>query len=105
MHGWKLIDFHSRCDDKGPTICLFKTDEDQCIGGYTETGWSSPKMSRYYKDKKAMLFNLTCERQFPTIRPDCAIWRDQDHGPRFGDDELSVYGEDEYHDEGFNSER
>ena len=23
-HGWMLKNFHQRCDNKGPTICLFK---------------------------------------------------------------------------------
>ena len=26
--GWKAIDFHSRCDGKGPTLSLFKLDND-----------------------------------------------------------------------------
>jgi hypothetical protein len=28
--------FHSKCDNKGPTICLFKIDGGHCVGGYTE---------------------------------------------------------------------
>jgi hypothetical protein len=35
-HGWKFIDFHSRCDNKGPTISLFKIKDGDCIGGYTK---------------------------------------------------------------------
>jgi hypothetical protein len=34
-HGWKYIDFHSRCDGKGPTISIFKIKDGDCIGGYT----------------------------------------------------------------------
>ena len=34
-HGWKFIDFHSRCDYKGPTISLFKVKDGDCIGGFT----------------------------------------------------------------------
>jgi TLD len=34
--GWKLIDFHSRCDDKGPTISLFKIKDGDIIGGYSK---------------------------------------------------------------------
>jgi len=42
--GWRAIDFHSRCDGKGPTISLFKvnhsgffsnTNRSECIGGFT----------------------------------------------------------------------
>ena len=34
-HGWMAIDFHSRCDYKGPTISLFKVEDRDCIGGFT----------------------------------------------------------------------
>ncbi len=36
VDGWKYINFHSKCDNKGPTICLFKIKDGDCIGGYTE---------------------------------------------------------------------
>jgi hypothetical protein len=37
IHGWKCKHFHSRCDNKGPTIALFKVKgTEECIGGYTE---------------------------------------------------------------------
>jgi hypothetical protein len=37
IHGWKYKIFHSRCDNKGPTISLFKVkDTGDCIGGYTK---------------------------------------------------------------------
>jgi hypothetical protein len=36
--GWKMIDFHIACDNKGgPTISLFKMNDGSCIGGYTQT--------------------------------------------------------------------
>jgi hypothetical protein len=35
-HGWDAIDFHSRCDNKGPTISLFKIKDGDCIGGFTK---------------------------------------------------------------------
>jgi hypothetical protein len=34
-HGWTFKDFHDRCDKKGPTICLFRVQDGDCIGGYT----------------------------------------------------------------------
>jgi TLD len=33
--GFNLIDFHSRCDNKGPTISLFKMKSGDVIGGFT----------------------------------------------------------------------
>ena len=35
-NGWMDADFHKYCDNKGPTISLFKIRENEnCIGGYT----------------------------------------------------------------------
>ncbi len=35
-HGWYPEDFHDRCDNKGPTISLFKIEDGDVIGGYTK---------------------------------------------------------------------
>jgi hypothetical protein len=64
LHGWMAIDFHSRCDKKGPTITLFKIKDGDCIGGYTKAKWSSIDVD--FADSEAMLFNLSCCRHFPT---------------------------------------
>jgi hypothetical protein len=36
-HGWNYKDFHDRCDHIGPTISLFKIEDGDCIGGFTNT--------------------------------------------------------------------
>ncbi len=63
-HGWYYVDFHSRCDNKGPTISLFKIKDGDVIGGYTKAQWESPSSSKYVGDSDAMLFNLSCQRHF-----------------------------------------
>ena len=40
-HGWSASDFHSRCDNKGATISLFKILNGDCIGGFTTAQWCS----------------------------------------------------------------
>jgi len=35
QHGWEEEDFHSCCDDKSPTITLFKIKDGDVIGGFT----------------------------------------------------------------------
>ena len=59
-HGWMGKDFHSRCDNKAPTISLFKIVNGDCIGGYTSAQWKSD--SEYYVDNTAILFNLPRQR-------------------------------------------
>jgi hypothetical protein len=47
--GWYAVDFHRMSDEKGPTITLFKIEDEkktgdgECFGGYTEAQWSSPE--------------------------------------------------------------
>ena len=55
--GWRLLfrasrdgftneAFHSRCDNKGPTITIVKSGRN-IFGGFTELSWAS----KYYTDK------------------------------------------------------
>ncbi len=75
-HGWTESEFHYRCDNKGPTICLFKVKDGDCIGGYTTAQWSGPVKSTFVGDTDAMLFNLSCCRQFPSKRSGTDIFCD-----------------------------
>ena len=41
--GWNNINFHKIIDGIGPSITLFKIQENgMCIGGFTSEKWSSP---------------------------------------------------------------
>ncbi len=79
---WRFIDFHSRCDEKGPTVSLFQVKDGPCIGGFTNAPWKSG--NAYAKDESAMLFNLTDERHYTTVRPEAAICCATNFGPLFG---------------------
>ena len=37
--GFKSIDFYSRCDEKGPTISLIKSEHGVTFGGLTNLNW------------------------------------------------------------------
>lgn len=93
-------DFHSRCDNIGPTISLFQVKDGDCIGGFTNAKWSSG--FQFVGDNTAMLFNLQQERCFPHAKQkEYAILCESVKGPSFdgfGNSELSAY-------EPFNGER
>jgi hypothetical protein len=89
-HGWKALDFHSRCDNKGPTISLFKIKDGDCIGGYTNAQWSSDERIKHVADSEAMLFNLSCKRHFPNKRTGSEIRCFESYGPYFGDRDLTA---------------
>jgi hypothetical protein len=94
IHGWMVNDFHSKCDNKRPTISLFKIKDGDCIGGYTNTLWLSPWLrDKYVVDSDAMLFNLSCQRHFPNKGTGYEILCGSGFGPCFegGGGDLSVY--------------
>ena len=93
IHGWEYYDFHLRCDNKGPTISLFKVKDGDCIGGYTNAQWSCA--SKYVGDSHAMLFNLSKESHFPNKRTGKEIYCHRNFGPCFsgGISELSALDE------------
>ena len=42
VHGWCGQNFHTMCDNKGPTVTIMKVGE--CIfGGYTDQNWQGNK--------------------------------------------------------------
>ena len=51
-----FTDFHSRCDNQGPTVTLFRTDDGRLCGGFASTSWDSSGSFKH--DSNAFLFNL-----------------------------------------------
>ena len=93
LHGWKAKDFHSRCDNKGPSISLFKIKDGDCIGGYTKAQWESDDDGKRVDDSDAMLFNLSRQRHFTSTGNGNEICCYSDYGPCYGAKELSAYNE------------
>jgi hypothetical protein len=55
--GFKAIDFHSRCDNKGQTNCVIKSEHGKTFGGYTNLSWN--KNDKYIAGKgKSFIFQL-----------------------------------------------
>ena len=57
--GWKVEEFHKRCDNKGATLILAKSKfGDKVFGGYTKIPWTSAD-HQYFADPDSFLFSLT----------------------------------------------
>ena len=83
-HGWNYGNFHTRCDKKGPNLCLFKIKDGDCIGGFTKADWSSPwPHYRSVGKTDAILFNLSCFRVFPSKETGTDIYCSYYWGPCF----------------------
>ena len=49
--------FHNKCDNQGPTICLFKNNTGYIFGGFTSISWGID--GNYHSDSNSFLFTLT----------------------------------------------
>eukprot|EP01105_Mastigella_eilhardi_P010871 TRINITY_DN2516_c0_g1_i1.p1 TRINITY_DN2516_c0_g1~~TRINITY_DN2516_c0_g1_i1.p1 ORF type:complete len:220 (+),score=51.78 TRINITY_DN2516_c0_g1_i1:288-947(+) len=57
LHGFSASDFHQRCDFKGPTCTVVKTETNYVFGGYTPSPWTS-RNSFSGSGGKAFVFSL-----------------------------------------------
>ncbi|CDW79395.1 UNKNOWN [Stylonychia lemnae] len=55
--GFKAKDFHSRCDNKGPTVCFILSDSGNVFGGFVTKSWKS--QYSWEGDINAFIFSLT----------------------------------------------
>jgi len=81
-------DFHKRCDNKGPTICLYKNDKNYIFGGYASISWTSK--DGYHSASESFIFTLTNIHEteptkFPNTTKEKSVYHDPDLGPCFGD--------------------
>jgi hypothetical protein len=53
--GFKAEDFHSRCDNKGPTITVIKSVNGKTFGGFTNLNWHN-KDSWIAGEEKSFIF-------------------------------------------------
>lgn len=70
--GWKFVNFHTKCDKKGATLVLFKTDKNKRCGGYTSVDWHSE--GKWESDESAFLFSLDLKKQILVKQPKHAIY-------------------------------
>ena len=61
-HGFRAVDFHSRCDNKGATITIVRTSTGNIFGGYASLPWGGG--SSYTNDSKAFLFSVSLAAKY-----------------------------------------
>ena len=77
--GDQISKFHELCDDKGPTLTLFKVDDGNIGGIYTPLSWDNH--TTWKNDMESFMFNLNKNKKYKKIRNDCSIWANFDFGP------------------------
>jgi len=84
--------FHQKCDNKGPTLCLFKIkDKDIRYGGFASVSWDSNSGEK--KDENAFIFSINNRKMFKTTNCNRSIFCSSGYGPFFGGNQDSSYGE------------
>ncbi len=85
--------FHSKCDGKGNTISIIKSNLDYVFGGYASSAWNSS--GGFINDPNAFLFSLrragvSFKDKFTIKQTEYALQGNSGYGPTFG------YGYDIY---------
>ena len=85
--GDSASNFHSKCNNKGPTITLFETDKENIFGGYTSKDWTSN--NNYTSDPDCFIFTLkntfgTKPNKFKIKEDNSSIYNSSNNGPTFG---------------------
>ena len=80
--------FHKKCDNIGPTLCVCKirkssnSDSYNRLGGYTSLSWDCSGIIK--KDEYAFIFSLTKRKVFRAKNPFYSIYCSNYYGPSFG---------------------
>ena len=56
--GFEAESFHSKCDDKGPTVTIVKSGSFM-FGGFTEVAWDSPSHGQYTSFKYSTIMKIS----------------------------------------------
>jgi len=83
--GDTATEFHSACDDKGPTVTIVESRKGNVFGGYSDISWTSA--TGYVSSSNTFLFRLRPNMQrydVQTGRKAYAIYQNPSYGPIFG---------------------
>jgi hypothetical protein len=93
--GWTHHAFHSKCNDKGPTVTIAKTKEGYVFGAYSDKSFKDA--IAYESSSKAFLFSIKCHAGLPPfimkIRPNSeysACLHGHHYGACFGENDLHI---------------
>ena len=93
--GASIFNFHSKCDNKSPTLLLVESHDQEKFGGYTTASWDMFN-GDYKNGTKTFLFSLTKNKKYlrkNNIHYNGDIFAgSRDVGPWFGIHDLYFYG-------------
>ena len=80
--------FHNKCNNKGPTISIFKNEKGYIFGGYSSIDWQGGN-GNYRSAPDSFIFTLTnmyniSPTKFPNSEQNYSICDKSSWGPNFG---------------------
>ena len=93
--GMTSNNFHNKCDNKGPTIILYRHEKGFIFGGYASISWSCS--GGYKNANDCFLFTLsnihnTQPTKFPSNNNGNNVYHGNDYGPYFGySNDIGIY--------------
>lgn len=88
-NGDKVSTYHSLCDNKGPTLTIFQTNDNLTLGGYLSVSFN--ENSGWIHDDKAFLFSLNPNEKYASIDSTYTFYGGKDRGPTFGGYNIEIF--------------
>lgn len=76
-------DFHSACDNQGPTVVIVMTDSGEVFGGYAGVSWESPGEGHVVASTDSFVYKLRPKMKNYNIPNDWPLVHDDNYGPIF----------------------
>ena len=81
--GFGASTFHSKCDNKGATFTIIRSEKGNVFGGYTSKSWKSS--GNFTNDSKAFIYSLTYKEKHANQKEsNNSVYYDSRFGPIFG---------------------
>ena len=85
-------DFHKCCDNKGPTLILVNTTENNIFGGFTPLNWNNEGKDIIDETDQTFIFSLNLMKKYNIInKKKKAIKCFTNYGPAFGDFDFGLH--------------
>jgi len=89
VDGDKLSTYHSLCDNKGPTLTIFTTNNNLILGGYLSISFD--ENSGWIHDENAFLFSFNPDEKYSSIDTTYTFYGGKDRGPTFGGYNIEIF--------------
>ena len=81
--------FHTHCDNKGPTLTLINSTNGYIFGGFISISWEGPQNWTYKSnDDSAFIFSIDNKIKYPIKDKSCVIYNQINYGPDFGSNDI-----------------